>query len=487
MLAFRLISEALNVSQEEGKTRWHQAQQRLRRRSLQLPPFERVKVPGARQRTPQLAANDAAKALRLVLKQPLEEFFGKEEKLEWLRRKVAEAGGDAATVDVQLAEMLEEKAQAEADAQSLVLPGLQSRAQMSLRTLRQDGEVLGSILDFLAQQSLPTPFTNFAGFRLLTKLCLHKSKIAQAMYDQALLVLGRVAVGDQRLHATLDANAAVTSEPGRAFVLGANEARAQTQGRGKKSAVLDLDALEKDCIEDDTLDVDVAARRLAKISLVRQNRESMAQSSVLAKWQKLVDVERYEAETKAAMKLSVEKMQAEKEVVLEKLGVERDEIQNRRATLQAERRAIEDKARADADDRERRRLHDAELALEKRRAQIRRAVEEGAIDRAAAEELLAENRLTPILRFEDWIRRRCGCPDASRCSSQLKRIFNEAIEAGRHIKPASHRDHETQRWKLYEEHDGAMLGELHRELHDRRNGVQAGQQRLEFGRVQTSS
>ena len=33
-------------------------------------------------------------------------------------------------------------------------------------------------------QSLPTPFTNFAGYRLLTKLCLHKSKIAQGMYDQ---------------------------------------------------------------------------------------------------------------------------------------------------------------------------------------------------------------------------------------------------------------------------------------------------------------
>jgi len=114
-------------------------------------------------------------------------------------------------------------------------------------------------------------------------------------------------------------------------------------------------------------------------------------------------------------------------------------------------------------------------------------VDQGAIDRAAAEELLAENRLTPILRFEDWIRRRCSCPDASRCSSQLKRIFNEAVAAGRHIKPASHRDHETQRWKLYEEHDGAMLGELHRELHDRRNGVQAGQQRLEFGRFQTGS
>ena len=36
-----------------------------------------------------------------------------------------------------------------------------------------------------------TPFSNFAGYRLLAKLCLHKSKIAQAMYDQAMTLLGQ--------------------------------------------------------------------------------------------------------------------------------------------------------------------------------------------------------------------------------------------------------------------------------------------------------
>jgi hypothetical protein len=68
---------------------------------------------------------------------------------------------------------------------------------------------------------------NFAGYRLLTKLCLHKSKIAQGMYDQALVVLGQVSVGDQRLHEMLDANAAGSSEAARAFVLGPREAIAQ--------------------------------------------------------------------------------------------------------------------------------------------------------------------------------------------------------------------------------------------------------------------
>ena len=65
--------------------RWDRAQQRLRRREVELPPTTKVKPAGARQKTPQLAANDAAKALAMVLKNPLEEFFGKEKKLAWLR------------------------------------------------------------------------------------------------------------------------------------------------------------------------------------------------------------------------------------------------------------------------------------------------------------------------------------------------------------------------------------------------------------------
>ena len=52
---------------------------------MELPPTTKVKPAGARQKTPQLAANDAAKALAMVLKNPLEEFFGKEKKLAWLR------------------------------------------------------------------------------------------------------------------------------------------------------------------------------------------------------------------------------------------------------------------------------------------------------------------------------------------------------------------------------------------------------------------
>ncbi len=84
-----------------------------------------MKPVGARQKTPQLAPGDAAKPLRLVLKDPLE-FFGNEEKLVWLRSKVHGAGGDSSTVDAELANLMAEKAQKEADSQSLVLPGLKS-------------------------------------------------------------------------------------------------------------------------------------------------------------------------------------------------------------------------------------------------------------------------------------------------------------------------------------------------------------------------
>ena len=121
IFAFQLVADALGVRYEEGKARWDQAQARLKRQKLQLPPTSRAKPPGARQHTPTLDPNDAPKALALVLKDPLE-FFEKDEKLVWLRSKVQEAGGDPKTVDAQREVLLAEKAQREADAQSLGTP-----------------------------------------------------------------------------------------------------------------------------------------------------------------------------------------------------------------------------------------------------------------------------------------------------------------------------------------------------------------------------
>jgi hypothetical protein len=528
MFAFQLVADALGETLAQGKARWDQAQQRLRRRELQLPPTTKVKPSGKRQKTPQLSANDAAKALAMVLKDPLEEFFEKEEKLAWLRTQVQTAGGDPVTVDLTLTELLAEKAQREVDAQSLVLPGLHmGGAEMALRTTREGEEVLGSILDYLRWlgvedeqghtwvnwlreefrhsldsvtsnatakilyvekvfpgQHTQTPFTNFAGYRLLTKLCLHKSKIAQGMYDQALVVLGRVSVGDQRLHETLDANAASSSGEVRSFVLGAAEASAQEVSvkqvtKSAKSSPLDLVDFERKILEDVEVDAEVAARQLAKVALARQFRESSHQQLALIKRQKVADIEKYEAETKAEKEKYEAETCAAKEAAVEKLHAQRDQTQVERARIQAERQQVEDDARASREEREWQRIHTSELAAEKRRVEIREAAAKGLIAQAAAEEMLGENRQTLILRLEEWIRTRCNCPDASSCSSLLSRKFNEEVEAGRHTKPASHRN-EAGRWKYFLEHDGSVLARLHQQIHDRRNGVAPGQSRLSF-------
>ena len=53
-----------------------------------------------------------------------------------------ESGGDPKTVDAQVEALVAEKAQCEADAQSLVLPGLKAAGVVSLRTTRENDEVL---------------------------------------------------------------------------------------------------------------------------------------------------------------------------------------------------------------------------------------------------------------------------------------------------------------------------------------------------------
>ncbi|NDD31693.1 MAG: hypothetical protein EB084_25875 [Proteobacteria bacterium] len=282
---------------------------------------------------------------------------------------------------------------------------------------------------------------DFAGFRRITVLCQRKSKIAQGLADEALAILGRVAVGDQRLHAVLDSNAASASEETRAFVVG----RARQQKPLKPiTAPADLDALERACLEDNDVDADVAARRFAKIALARQFRESSNQQTVIVKRQKLLDWEKYEAEASA---------------VKERHLAERDAA-----------------AKAEREERERERVHASELAAERRRAEIREAAAKGLIAQAAAEDMLAENRQTLILRLEEWIRTRCKCPEPSSCASLLSRKFNEEVEAGRHVKPSAHRN-EAGRWKYFVEHDGPVLAGLHRDIHDRRNGVTPGQTR----------
>ena len=533
MFAFQFFADALDVSYEEGKKRWDQGLARLKRRGIDPPATTKVKPEGARQKTPQLAVDDAAKALALVLQDPLKDFFEKEGKLAWLRAEIQNAGGDPATADAAFVDLQVERVQREADAQSLVLPGLQvSETQIALRTIREGDEVLGSILDYLRWlgvedangntwthwlgeefrtsselrestangeviryvekvfpgQHRATPFTNFAGYRLLTKLCLHKSKIAQELYDKALTCLGHVQVGDQRLHEVLDANAGSSSSDARAFVLGAEEAarqepqiQAQDGGRSKKRH-LDLEAYERACLEDDSVSVEVATERLAKLALARAQRDSAKDQLVIVKRQRAVDFEKYEAETKAATEVGVEKLLLERDLTQlerDRAQLESDRAQLERTRLLVERQKLEDEAKAAREERERERLHAAEMAVEMRRTAIRENAARGVIAQAAAEEMLGENRQTPIVRLEEWIRTRCQCPRAPSCSALLSRRFNEEVEAGRHVKPFSHRS-ETGSWRHFVEHDGPVLFRLHQQIHDRRNGVIAGQTRLIF-------
>ena len=241
--------------------------------------------------------------------------------------------------------------------------------------------------------------------------------------------------------------------------------------KSEKSSPLNLVDFERKILEDVEVDAEVAARQLAKVALARQFRESSHQQLALIKRQKVADIEKYEAETRA----TIEKLHAERD----KTQAERDQTRVERARIQAERQQVEDDAKASREERERQRIHASELAAEKRRAGIREAAAKGLIAQAAAEEMLGENRQTLILRLEEWIRTRCNCPDASSCSSLLSRKFNEEVEVGRHAKPASHRN-EAGRWKYFIEHDGSVLSRLHQQIHDRRNGVGPGQSRLSF-------
>lgn len=528
MLVFQFIADAFKVSHKQGKAKWDQAKSRLGRVNLKLPATTSVQPPGARHGTPALNANDAAKALSMVIKHdPLEDFFGDEQKLAWLRKKVQDAGGDPSTVDAEVARLQAEKAQKEADTQSLIVPGLNNKAvTANFRTYRQGNVLFSGIPEYLRwlevedndghlwrdwlraefhrarslapdevddevhyiEKQLPgnsnmTPMTNFAGYRLINKLCLHKSKIAQNQYDKAMTVLGHVAVGDQRLHDVIDANAASSSNEARAFVMGVNEARAQRRPRSSTTttaSAVDLDAMERKCLEDPSINESMAATMLAKIALARQYRDAASQQGALVKRQRIADVEKYEAEKKAEKEAAVEKLQAEKEAAVEKIYADRDQSQVHRATLQAERQKIQDTAKAEQEERERERVHAAELAAERRRQEIRQAATSGSITDAAASEMLAEDRKTPILRFENWIQRVLKCPAPSKCSSVLKKDFNDSVTRGEHVKPTSHRNSITGTWNLYEEHDGTHLTRLHQAIHDRRNGVSQRQPSLSF-------
>ena len=78
----------------------------------------------------------------------------------------------------------------------------------------------------------------------------------------------------------------------------------ERNNRPPKSTPLDLNAFIRTCLEDDDMDPEVAERRWAKVALVRRFQEQ-EQELALAKRQKLVDIEKYEAETRATQEANI--------------------------------------------------------------------------------------------------------------------------------------------------------------------------------------
>ena len=163
------------------------------------------------------------------------------------------------------------------------------------------------------------------------------------------------------------------------------------------------------------------------------------------------------------------------------MQVERDQTHVRLARIQAERQEVEESARAANEERERQSCHASQLAAEVRRKEIRATAATDLISQEVADDMLGENRRTLIVRLEKWIGTHCKCETPSRCSSVLGKMFNVEVEAGRHVKPLSHRN-EAGRWNLYMEHDGPLLQRLHQQLEDKRKGVRPNQTRLSFTR-----
>ncbi len=354
--------------------------------------------------------------------------------------------------------------------------------------LRDPSHVVSFVLEHHKFKGIETPMGNIKIFERLTRLCVGKSKIADGIADAALTLYTKNLANDYpELKDFLDPTQHHRGEKHQLYV-------------ATSSHPMDLDAFEQTCLENDDVEPEKAARTLAKIALARQYRDSSNQQQLaLIKRQKIVDIEKYEAETRASRDAEVEKIRAVKDAEVEKIRAakdaevekiraakdaevekiqaevektraEQDKTKMERAKIQAERQRVDDVAQADREERERQRLHTVELATERRRQEIRGAVAEGTIPQAVAEELLGENRKTPIPRFEQWISKVLRCSNASKCSSELSRRFNNSVSSGEHIKPLSHRN-AAGNWNFFEEHDGSHLRILHQAIHDARNGV----------------
>jgi hypothetical protein len=69
-----------------------------------------------------------------------------------------------------------------------------------------------------------TPMTTYEGFCYITRRCVGKSKVSDAVADEALLCLSRYKVGDASMHKELEENSKTSASIEKAFVLGVKTA-----------------------------------------------------------------------------------------------------------------------------------------------------------------------------------------------------------------------------------------------------------------------
>jgi hypothetical protein len=264
-----------------GKRAWELAVKKNHRRSkkLQVPLTTEGRVPGNRQMTKITHASQISISVRFVLTdEEAELFFGTSELVEALSDLTRACGGDAGSITLTARMVLSER-QVSSQLQRVLCP---DGSAGDVRLTVEAGVVYGSILDYLSArlglnghhtwsnwlkadfeawpgltgcdlkragevahgatrispkliyhkpdgESHATPMTTYEGFCYVTRRCVGKSKVSDAMADEALLCLSRYKVGDASMHKELEENSQRAAPEEKAFVLGVQGAQYQIQ------------------------------------------------------------------------------------------------------------------------------------------------------------------------------------------------------------------------------------------------------------------
>jgi hypothetical protein len=243
-----------------GKRVWEIAVKRngTRAKKLQLPVTDEGRVTGNHRDTKIVSASQIPIAARFVF--TIDEaiaFFGDQTLVEALSELVRSCGGQEVEVQAvqDMATLVLSERDAAAQIQRELCPGA-----TKLRITVQGDVVYGSILDYLNFQlkldghhvwnnwlkadfekwanaaiiyhkpegeSHATSMTTYQGFCYITRRCVGRSAVSDALADNALLCFSRYKVGDNSMHRELEENSRTAAPVEKAFVLGLEKAAAQ--------------------------------------------------------------------------------------------------------------------------------------------------------------------------------------------------------------------------------------------------------------------